>query len=97
MNINEHDKKEIKGCMKLLETIKDKSRDYVGTNGCLYQDITREELDLIVNEIERLNNIINRAIVYIETGKTFPSDETRETVEYMQNILLDILKGSDNK
>jgi len=44
---------------KLLETIKDTSRDYVGTNGCLYQDITREELDLIVKEIERLNNIIN--------------------------------------
>ena len=44
---------------ELLETIKDTSRDYVGTNGCLYQDISREELDLIINEIERLNNIIN--------------------------------------
>ena len=40
---------------KLLETIKDTSRDYVGTNGCLYQDISREELNLIVNEIKRLN------------------------------------------
>lgn len=40
---------------KLLETIKDTSRDYVGMNGCLYQDITREELNLIVNEIKRLN------------------------------------------
>jgi len=54
-----------------------------------------EERDYILANIEKLEDRINKAIEYIETGKTFPSDETRETVEYMQNILLDILKGSD--
>lgn len=42
----------------LLSEIKDSSQDYIGTNGCRYQDLLREELDLLVNEIERLNNII---------------------------------------
>lgn len=44
--------------------------------------------------IERSTRI-NRAIAYLEAGKTFPSDEARETAEYMQNMLLDILKGID--
>lgn len=39
----------------LLNEIKDSSQDYIGTNGCRYQDLLREELDLLVNEIERLN------------------------------------------
>ena len=90
---------------KLLETIKDTSRDYVGINGCLYQDISREELDLIVNEIERLNNRIYKAIEYIENNSLYEEeyDYDYEEIMYLvgtsdevaKNDLLSILKGSD--
>ena len=82
---------------KLLETIKDTSRDYVGINGCLYQDISREELDLIVNEIERLNNIINKAIEQLSKIKKDLDFEPWSIYQVDGNIifdLLDILKGS---
>ena len=39
---------------EILEGIKDKKRDYVGTNGCLYQDITKEELMIIKDYITNL-------------------------------------------
>ena len=38
----------------LLEEIKDNTYDYVGTNGCLYQDLSREELNLLLNYINNL-------------------------------------------
>ena len=60
-------------------------------------DYYKDEIHCLYAEKKELQERIDKAIEYIETGKTFPSDETRETVEYMQNILLDILKGSDIK
>lgn len=57
------------------------------------------ERDCLIWKLEKdkkdLEERVEKAISYLEAGKTFPSDETKETVEYMQNILLDILKGSD--
>lgn len=41
----------------LLSEIKDSSQDYVGTNGCKYQDLLREELDLLLNYITNLQTI----------------------------------------
>ena len=38
----------------LLEEIKNNTYDYVGTNGCLYQDLSREELNLLLNYINNL-------------------------------------------
>ena len=66
----------------------------------VWKDSSREDIlnqyyydyDYMIELIDRKN----RAIAYIEAGKTFPSDETRKAVEYMQNILLSILKGSDS-
>ena len=46
--------------------------------------------------INTLEDRIDRAICYLEAGKTFETEEERETVEYMQNNLLDILKGNDS-
>ena len=77
---------------KLLKTIKDTSRDYVGTNGCLYQDITREELDLIVNEIGRLNNIINKLEKWVLNIRDSENNSVIESIvcgniyEYLQEL-----------
>ena len=38
----------------LLEEIKNNTYDYVGTNGCLYQDLSREELNLLLKYINNL-------------------------------------------
>lgn len=38
----------------LLEEMKDTTNDYVGTNGCLYQDLLREEINLLLNYISDL-------------------------------------------
>lgn len=84
---------------ELLEKIKDRSRDYVGMNGCLYQDITREELDLIVNEIERKDkaieyiseNMNSNSVSMLTSGK---STDIGYCIPVFED-LLDILKGSD--
>ena len=39
---------------EILKCIKDKKRDYVGINGCLYQDLDRKELDLLLDYITNL-------------------------------------------
>ena len=52
---------------RILENIDNEECYYVGNNGCLYQDLDKKELLVIKEEIERLNNIINKAIEYIET------------------------------
>ncbi len=38
----------------LLNELKDNSLDYVGTNGCKYQDLTREEINLLLDCITNL-------------------------------------------
>lgn len=57
----------------LLEEIKDNTHDYVGTNGCLYQDLSREELNLLLeyisnlqNQVQKQKEVIDKAIEYIE-------------------------------
>ena len=44
----------------LLEEIKDNTYDYVGTNGCLYQDLSREELNLLLEYISNLQNQVQK-------------------------------------
>lgn len=39
---------------ELLNELKNKECYYVGTNGCLYQDLTKEEINLILSYIEQL-------------------------------------------
>lgn len=57
----------------LLEEIKDNTQDYVGTNGCLYQDLLREELNLLLDYINNLEKQVkkqkevnNKAIEYMK-------------------------------
>lgn len=38
----------------LLKKIKNITQDYVGINGCLYQDLSRKELDLLLNYVTNL-------------------------------------------
>ena len=44
----------------LLEEIKNNTYDYVGTNGCLYQDLSREELNLLLEYISNLQNQVQK-------------------------------------
>ena len=44
----------------LLNEMKDATQDYIGTNGCKYQDLLREELDLLLSYIEQLENLCNK-------------------------------------
>ena len=44
----------------LLEEIKDNTQDYVGTNGCLYQDLLREELNLLLDYINNLEKQVKK-------------------------------------
>lgn len=57
----------------LLEELKDTTNDYVGTNGCLYQDLLREELNLLLDYIKNLEQqckkqkeVIDRAIKILD-------------------------------
>ena len=44
---------------EILKDIDKEECYYVGTNGCLYQDLDKKELLAIKQEIERLQNIID--------------------------------------
>ena len=57
-----------------------------------------EEQELI-DEIERLNNIINKAIEYIEKNvwSCYILDDEKELIETDSEELLEILKGSDKE
>ena len=70
----------------LLSEIKDGSQDYIGTNGCKYQDLLREELDLLVNEIERLNK--ERSKTY-ENGLNYflELQKKKDEIERLNNII----------
>ena len=86
----------------LLNEIKDSSQDYIGTNGCRYQDLLREELDLLVNEIERLHSIIKEVREYINHYETIRGYYEYQELGYdeynyeddLKKELLEIL-GSD--
>ena len=59
----------------LLEEMEDNTQDYVGTNGCLYQDLLREELNLLLDYISNLQNqvkkqkeVIDKAVEYVKNN-----------------------------
>ena len=93
----------------LLEEIKDNTYDYVGTNGCLYQDLSREELNLLLkyisnlqNQVQKQKEIIDKAIEYIKHYETIRGYYEYEECGYdeynyeedLKEELLDILKES---
>lgn len=41
---------------EILDSIRDTRLDYVGTNGCLYQDLDRKELNLLLDYITNLQD-----------------------------------------
>ena len=87
MKINEHDKKEIKGCMKLLEKIEksEEEKGFKWTN-----------LEQVFEVINKQQARIDKAIEYIEECYTQPPNIENFMHEGEMNYLLDILKGSDN-
>ena len=91
----------------LLEEIKDNTYDYVGTNGCLYQDLSREELNLLLeyisnlqNQVQKQKEVIDKAIEYIKHYETIRGYYEYEECGYdeynyeedLKEELLDILK-----
>ena len=100
-----YDRKELQERLnKVQDKLKEKEKYFIQMSEVLldridfYEDFENDKsswIEELQRDREKLQDKIDRAIAYIETGKTFPSDETRETVEYMQNILLDILKGGE--
>ena len=80
----------------LLEEIKDTTNDYVGTNGCLYQDLLREELNLLLNYISNLEQQAKKQKEVIDKTieKLYCWGETLDPA--FQKDLLDILKGEQN-
>ena len=93
----------------LLEEIKDNTYDYVGTNGCLYQDLSREELNLLLeyisnlqNQVQKQKEIIDKAIEYIKHYETIRGYYEYEECGYdeynyeedLKEELLNILKES---
>ena len=84
---------------QILKDIDNEECYYVGTNGCLYQDLGKEELLAIKQEIERLNNIIDESAEEI-----LKELEENHHVSYgvalaIRQKLLDYkeLKGSDKE
>ena len=65
----------------LLEEIKDNTYDYVGTNGCLYQDLSREELNLLLNYINNLEQQCKKQKEVIDRILS----ETKETRNILNN------------
>ena len=61
----------------LLEEIKDNTHDYVGTNGCLYQDLSREELNLLLEYISNLQNQVHKQ---------------KEVIEKLENKIKELIK-----
>ena len=62
-------------------------------------EIFNELYDDATEEIERLNNIINKAIEYIEKNvwSCYILDDEKELIETDSEELLEILKGSDKE
>ena len=51
---------------RILNDIEDETCYYVGTNGCLYQDLEKEELYAIKNEIDKYKEVIDKIRKYLE-------------------------------
>ena len=79
----------------LLEEIKNNTYDYVGTNGCLYQDLSREELNLLLkyisnlqNQVQKQKEVIDKAIEYMKDFIFEPllTNEDRKLIMYNDNL-----------
>ena len=79
----------------LLEEIKNNTYDYVGTNGCLYQDLSREELNLLLeyisnlqNQVQKYKEVIDKAIEYMKDFIFEPllTNEDRKLIMYNDNL-----------
>ena len=89
----------------LLEEIKDNTYDYVGTNGCLYQDLSREELNLLLEYISNLQNQVQKQKEVIDkaTNELFIlkdmiyKPETREENFEIQRKISSIIKRLNGK
>lgn len=66
----------------LLEEIKDNTQDYIGTNGCLYQDLLREELNLLLDYISNLQNQVQKQ---------------KETINKAKKWIYKVQNNKDNK
>lgn len=101
-----------KELQNLLEEIKDNTQDYVGTNGCLYQDLLREELNLLLDyianleqQVKKQKELIDKAIkeindyeIYCEDNEGF-TEYTDIEIDAIEPILIkieDILKEGKN-
>lgn len=72
---------------EILEDIKDKTRDYVGVNGCLYQDLDREELDLLLEYITNLQEEKDKYKRYVDDDFLYTYEELQDKViEKQQRI-----------
>lgn len=76
----------------LLEELEDTTNDYVGTNGCLYQDLLREEINLLLNyinvleqQVKKQKEVIDKAIEYINSNPNVFYDEYLIDVETLKN------------
>ena len=86
----------------LLEEIKNNTYDYVGTNGCLYQDLSREELNLLLeyisnlqNQVQKQKEVIDKVSSQIKLYGKYNGEKCTRGFSVMTadfNKLLDILK-----
>jgi len=82
-------KEELFDCLKRLSKT-DNLRDGI--------DIKKEEANIIVNEIERLNNIINKGIEYIQDrydGEVLTHTFDKCNVGELLNILKEVIKSEN--
>ena len=83
---------------KLISDLRDINSYTSFKNGAYIYDLGHYQGLLLVNEIERLNNIINKAIEYIkELTDDNESVELMDISFYVKNEILNILQGSDKE
>lgn len=97
----------------LLNEMKDKECYYVGTNGCLYQDLTKEEIDLLLSYKEQLEKENDRLIAestHYESKYYNEAKKVDKAIEYLKEKAdypisyyhcireaIDILKGDSDE
>lgn len=79
---------------EMLEDIDNKEYYYVGTNGCLYQDLTKEQLLLIKKYITNLQQKYNNSQITLaeEWKKRL---EAEEKIKHLDNQII-MLKQQNN-
>ena len=78
---------------RILNDIEDETCYYVGTNGCLYQDLEKEELYAIKNEIDKYKEVIDKAISnnqrIIDYGFDYDGFNNVEDLKKLIDMLVD--------